>query len=164
MTSEGCQRGLPGPGNDVLECARYSRNGIEIISVRGEIDWATAPILREALAGAMAADPPRIILSLAEVTFLDSAGLSVLIRAHRHAAERRGWVRLAGPGRRVSEILRITDVDRIVPIHPTLDAALAQADGPPRGEPEPAGSVDGEPGHPGPAESVGPGPRQADLN
>lgn len=116
----------------VLRCARAERNGCMVVSAAGEIDWATAPVLREQLAGAMAAaNPPRIFLDLAKVTFLDSSGLSVMIRARRQAEGRGGWVALVVPADRshVRRILQMTGTDQVFPIFRSLEAALAKSRG-----------------------------------
>jgi anti-anti-sigma factor len=47
------------------------------VTVTGEIDMETAPVLREALAEAAAAPGP-LVVDLSAVTFLDSAGVAAL--------------------------------------------------------------------------------------
>jgi anti-anti-sigma factor len=63
--------------------------------ISGEIDLATVPALRETLLG-MVHDPiPAILdLDLAQVTFLDCAGIGVLVSARRAAAKagRQMWI------------------------------------------------------------------------
>ena len=54
-----------------------------LLVVRGEIDLVTAPSLRSAVESALTDGPRRLILDLAEVSFIDSTGLAVLIKASR---------------------------------------------------------------------------------
>jgi anti-sigma B factor antagonist len=67
-----------------LSCGtRVSPNGdVAVLSAQGEVDVATAPVLRRALDGL---DPAAqtVVVDLAGVTFLDSTGLGVLIGARR---------------------------------------------------------------------------------
>ncbi len=74
--------------------------------LHGELDIATAPELVAMLARLRAHEHP-VVLDLAEVTFIDSTGLTVLMDAHLDA-ERDGWaftVRRASPAvRRVFEL------------------------------------------------------------
>jgi anti-anti-sigma factor len=59
---------------------RQAPGAIRIV-VRGEVDIATAPHLRAAVAGA-SRDGHLVVLDLAGVTFMDSAGLHALVGAH----------------------------------------------------------------------------------
>lgn len=51
--------------------------------MRGEVDLSTAPSLVEAVTAGLAdrsgAEPPTVVLDLAQVTFLDSTGIAALI-------------------------------------------------------------------------------------
>ncbi len=53
-----------------------------VVTVRGELDIATAPDLEKSLVEAGAADLP-VSVDVTEVTFLDSTGLKVLVRSAR---------------------------------------------------------------------------------
>ena len=59
-------------------------------------------------------DVPRLLIDLGAVTFMDSAGLSAIVRAHRSAAARgRALVLRRGPGQ-VQRLFRLTGVhDRL---------------------------------------------------
>jgi len=65
---------------------------VSVLTVSGEIDFTSGPRLRAALdevldeRGAMA--PKGIVVDLTAVSFLDSAGLAVLVDAHEHATLR----------------------------------------------------------------------------
>lgn len=58
---------------------------VTALFVGGEIDMATAPQLREAALEALRASPPQLDIDLADVTFMDSTGLYVLIATMRRA-------------------------------------------------------------------------------
>jgi anti-anti-sigma factor len=51
----------------------------------GELDAADAPALRSTWACLAEDQPPAVVVDLAGVTFLDCAGLSVLVRANHDA-------------------------------------------------------------------------------
>ena len=71
----------------VTEVADFS--GDRILVVHGELDIATAPELRRLLDG-LRARHHAVVLDLAEVTFIDSTGLSALMDAQAESA-RNGW-------------------------------------------------------------------------
>jgi anti-sigma B factor antagonist len=79
-----------------------------VVKVSGEIDIATGPKLREKLLGAIRRHGARLALDLSSVTFMDCAGISVLLAAHRHARLKGGWVRVPRASRRVRKVLMLT--------------------------------------------------------
>lgn len=68
---------------------------------------------------------PHIVLDLAEVAFLDSAGLGVLVRLLHRARGASGDLKLCCLPRRVSEVLRITRLAAIFDVHASEDEAIA---------------------------------------
>lgn len=80
--------------------------------MHGELDIATAPEIVDLLAR-LRHHGHAVTLDLAEVTFMDSTGLTTLMDAHREA-EGKGWqftVRRASPAvRRVFELAGVNGV------------------------------------------------------
>jgi anti-sigma B factor antagonist len=79
-----------------------------VVKVSGEIDIATGPKLREELLGVMRRSGARLALDLGGVTFMDCAGISVLLAARRHARLEGGRVRVLRASRRVRIVLMLT--------------------------------------------------------
>ncbi len=69
------------------------RDGATILSVLGEVDLATAPILDEQISAIEAGDAPSIVVDLDRVSFMDSSGLQVLL-AHVFSDENGSRIRL----------------------------------------------------------------------
>ena len=69
--------------------------------------------------------PTKLVLDFAEVRFLTSDMLSVLLRVRDLAHAKRGAIRLTSLSPIVREIFRITRLDRIFPITDAADAAVA---------------------------------------
>jgi anti-anti-sigma factor len=57
------------------------------VTVQGEIDVTTAAVLSENLGGVAASSPRRLVIDLAGVGFLDSAGLQAFARVRRQLPE-----------------------------------------------------------------------------
>jgi anti-sigma B factor antagonist len=113
------------------------RDGWRVVQVTGEIDVHTGPTLRDHLLSALAQGEPDLIIDLAEVSFLDSSGLGVLVTAHKRARAAEGELRLASCQPSVATIFQITALDRAFAIYSTVDEAL-QAPRSPRPAPPPA--------------------------
>lgn len=89
-----------------------------VISVSGELDLATSPVLDAALIRAGAA-AERVTLDLRKVSFMDSTGLSVLVKAQRHATESDQPLVVMTGNDQVLRLLNLTGVaDRLTLITP----------------------------------------------
>jgi anti-sigma B factor antagonist len=86
------------------------------LSVSGELDLATTPQL-EQRAGALLADGARsIVIDLANLNFIDSTGLRLLLLLSQRAADE-GWrMRITRPSEQVQTILKITGTGTELPI------------------------------------------------
>ena len=89
-----------------------SQGKATIIAVSGELDLASSPALQEELD--RASDSDMLIIDLRELDFMDSTGLSVLVRAHQRAEEQgRRLAMVKGP-QQVQRLLSLTGVaDRL---------------------------------------------------
>lgn len=83
------------------------------VTVRGEVDIATAPLLRAVLDGVYAAVPHRVEIDLSGVAFLDSQALTTLIAARRRLAARGAALVLRAPSRPVVRVLAASGLDRV---------------------------------------------------
>lgn len=88
------------------------------VSPAGEIDFVTAAVLRSALLSCLRPPCAQVIVSLDRVTFLNSAGLTVLAEAHHRAHADGIDLFLRGGSRAVLRLLQIAGLwDQLSP-HP----------------------------------------------
>jgi anti-anti-sigma factor len=80
------------------------------IRARGEIDMAVADRFAEAITAALTNGSPRVIVDLTDVTFMDSSGISALLRANKVAAEHRRSLTVENPAPMVHRVLEICGV------------------------------------------------------
>lgn len=82
-----------------------------VLAVEGDLDIATAPLLRETLLRVLDADcVPDLLVDLSGIRFVDSSGLAVLLMgARRWEAEGRAFV-VHEPSRAMSRIIDLTGV------------------------------------------------------
>ncbi|MFI8076230.1 STAS domain-containing protein [Streptomyces sp. NPDC086033] len=102
--------------------------GSIVIRVNGEIDWNTAPKLREELADVINQGNYHLIVDLELVDYLDSTGLVVLSVAARRVRAHDGSLRLVCNQERILRIFRITGLTKIFSIHPSVEEAAAAFD------------------------------------
>jgi anti-sigma B factor antagonist len=100
--------------------SRFAPGGAHVVQVSGDLDLATAPLLDEALADVSG---EMLVIDLSDCTFLDSAGIRALLGAARGRSEAPP-VRIvtADPG--MVRLFEITGVDKLMHVHPSVDAAL----------------------------------------
>lgn len=111
------------------EITRRDEGELLILEVRGEHDIASAPELRSAFEAAMGAHPG-VVADLTPASFIDSTVLGVLLGAREQARELgRGFAVLLGADGElaVKRIIEVTGLAPILPVHETLEAAVAAA-------------------------------------
>jgi anti-sigma B factor antagonist len=92
---------------------RQDENGRQVVVVRGEIDVATSPALREELYSTIDRGARTLVVDLSKLSFIDSSGLGVLVATLKHIRERDGELILRGldhPAMRVFEITGLTEL------------------------------------------------------
>lgn len=101
--------------------------GHTVVALRGEIDIATAPALRERLNRALALAARhhrRLVIDLSGVSFCDASGLAVLVGTLRRARRLATPMCLAAPRPQVAKLLSTTGLDRSLTVHDTLTVAI----------------------------------------
>ncbi|MGW6570132.1 STAS domain-containing protein [Streptomyces sp. NPDC054975] len=98
-----------------------------VLSVGGELDMETATMLHHHLANQFLHGRRHLVLDLSGLSFMDSSGLNVLIRAARDAREAQGDLHLVAPTPAVRRILEITGLTVMTPLHANVAEALTAA-------------------------------------
>ncbi|MPY58350.1 STAS domain-containing protein [Streptomyces spongiae] len=91
-----------------LNVYRHDRDTRALITLAGEIDLATAPLVREALAECLRDGIRSIDVDLTAVTFCDAGGLNAFLMASRLATDAGRTLRLHHPSQSVARVIEIT--------------------------------------------------------
>ncbi|MER6034059.1 MULTISPECIES: STAS domain-containing protein [unclassified Streptomyces] len=94
-----------------------------IITVSGELDADIGLVLQHQLAGQVVHGRRHLVLDLANVPFMDSSGLRVIVRTVNEMRNVDGSVSLAAPSEVVRRVLDLTGVGMTCRIFDTADAA-----------------------------------------
>jgi anti-sigma B factor antagonist len=110
---------------------RYEKAGVQVVSVRGEVDLASAHRLNALIAEAMA--QPRevntcVVVDLSGVEFIDTTGLEVLLQDWKAFREYSGDLHLAVSEGPVKRLLEISALDETLDgyVYENLDAAIEE--------------------------------------
>jgi anti-sigma B factor antagonist len=110
-----------------------------VVAVEGDLDLASAPMLKRVLVERLNAGSSRLVIDLSRVRFIDSTALGVLVGVQRKlGADER--LALAGAPTTVRRVIEVSGLAATLQIFPTLKPALAYvgssaAAGPPAGLP-----------------------------
>ena len=85
-----------------------------VLRVSGEVDLSNVALFREAIESCVSSSPPRLVLDVGDLTFMDSSGLAVLLRA----ATRLDSVVLRHPCSIIRRLIETTGVSTILTMEP----------------------------------------------
>ncbi|MCA2004213.1 MAG: STAS domain-containing protein [Ignavibacterium sp.] len=68
----------------------------------------------------------KFVIDLSQVESCDSSGLSAILVANRIISTTDGQIRLASPNEKVLALIRITQLDRVLPVTKTVEEAIEQ--------------------------------------
>src|SRR5512139_643282 len=103
-----------------LAVSTASGDAWTIVTVRGELDIATAPGLQERLDLVLAASArPNVALEVSGLGFCDSSGLGLLVRLWKQVQQDGGQMLLIRPPAHLTTLLKRTGLDRLFPCSDT---------------------------------------------
>lgn len=103
---------LPSP---LFAITAAEEGGAYVIWVEGELDLCECPRLERALREAEVSPANRILLDLEELTFIDAAGLSVIVMAWRRSLSNGDRLRVSRGRDDVAHMLHLTALDTVLP-------------------------------------------------
>ncbi len=112
-----------------LKVESQARGAWTVVNVAGELDVYTAGRLKEEIIGLANQGRCHIAVDLARVDFMDSTGLGVLITGLKRIREQEGVLVLISPRDQIRRLLTITGLDKVLPVHESVDKAMAQSAG-----------------------------------
>jgi anti-sigma B factor antagonist len=99
---------------------------ISVQVMEDRIDAATAIQFKEKMRDIAKAGDQRMVLDLSRVQFLDSSGLGAIVAVKKLLGPDRA-LELSGLTATVEKVFRLTRMDSIFIIHPSLEAAVSHA-------------------------------------
>ena len=114
-------------GSELVPTARREDDTV-FATVRGEIDLHNSPELRDAmLTVLLSANPSRLVLDLAQVPYMDSSGLAVLVEGLKRMQRRGGRIALLNLQPRVKGLLEIARLNTLFILAKDEQDALTRA-------------------------------------
>ena len=97
---------------------------IGIVKADGIVDLATMRPMREAVRGLISDGVKHLVLDLRRVSYMDSAGISVIMTAKRGVSDKHGEVYIATQPGEVQRALDLIQMNRVVRLVSTPEEAM----------------------------------------
>lgn len=96
-----------------------------VVACTGRLNTVAAGAFRETVTAAIDAGRTTVVVDLSGVAFMDSSGLGALVGCLKSARRVGGDLRIAAVPAQVATVLRLSNIDRILVPHATVDEALS---------------------------------------
>lgn len=109
-----------------MEVATRYRGHVLIVGIKGELDHHTAPVLRTAIEQELDKDiASHILLNLADLEFMDSSGLGVILGRYRRISGSGGQMAAFGLHGHIARVFELVGLPKILSVYDSEEAALA---------------------------------------
>jgi len=117
-----------------LELSQSKTDTVVVLTLKGTIiAGKDTELLTGSVQGSLEAGDTRILLDLAQITFIDSTGISAIIKTYLSAMRKGGAVKLVHLTKRIHDVLQITRLSSTFEIFDDTQKALASFGGAPEG-------------------------------
>lgn len=99
-------------------------SGLKLIQIHGDLDSVGTQMVEEPLSSALADRTSRVLIDLANVSFISSAGMAMLLVKGKMLRRAGGNMYLASATERVREVLALAGFNELFNLYPDLDEAL----------------------------------------
>lgn len=108
-----------------METFESRTNGVVILGLKGKLDASTAPQLQERLLSAMAGGEKQFAIDCAQLDYISSAGLRVLILTAKQLRNTGGKMILCCLQSHVKEVFELAGLFTVLPMSDSQAEALA---------------------------------------
>jgi anti-sigma B factor antagonist len=117
-----------------LGLSQSRTDAVVVLALKGTIvAGKDTELLTGSVQGFLEAGDTRILLDFSQITFIDSTGISAIIKTHLSAMRKGGSVKLVHLTKRIYDVLQITRLSSAFEIFDDTQKALASFGGAPEG-------------------------------
>jgi anti-anti-sigma factor len=109
-----------------MEVTAHTKNDVTILFLNGKLSMGHGDVdLHKAIQDLLLEHKLNIVLNMRKLSYLDSTGIGVLVSKFKSAAQREGRLVICEPNSKVMGLLEMTQLDKVMSIYDSEDAALA---------------------------------------
>jgi anti-sigma B factor antagonist len=112
---------------DHFRVQRTDNGEATVLAVGGELDLAASPALEQEIDEVLKTPSGALIIDLRELEFIDSTGLSVLVKAHQRAEQDGRRFGLVNGGSQVRRLLSLTGIAERLRIAESPEELLSES-------------------------------------
>ncbi|HOK53255.1 MAG TPA: STAS domain-containing protein [Armatimonadota bacterium] len=90
--------------------------GVPVIELSGELDSYTCSQFRDAMIDIIEQGHPSVVVSMAEVEYIDSSGLGTLVGGLKRASEKGGRIAVVCRSNQIRKVFEITGLEKVFPL------------------------------------------------
>jgi anti-anti-sigma factor len=107
-----------------MELTHVKEDENVIITIKGRLDAATAPVADNAVKKIMEEDGRRVLINLDDLEYLSSGGLKVILGAAKELKRKEGNLVLCSLNQFVKEIFVVSGFDSLIPIADNVESGI----------------------------------------
>jgi len=97
-----------------MKVSTKTEGAVTVVDLNGKITIGEGDvILREAVDKILRGENKKIVLNLARVSYMDSAGIGELVACYKRTREKGGELKLLNPSGKVFDLLQLTKLEEI---------------------------------------------------
>jgi anti-sigma B factor antagonist len=101
------------------------QNNVKLLKLSGKLDIGGVGAIETRFAGYCSGEKPRVVVDLSSVYYLSSIGIRLLALNAKSVANRGGRMFLLSPIPDVRNVLEVTGIPMMIPIHDAIESAEA---------------------------------------
>jgi anti-sigma B factor antagonist len=117
-----------GNGQRLAVSVEAGGSNLSVVALSGELDLSTIPLLERRLL-AEVGSKGAVVVDLTNVSFIDSSGIGLLIRAFRSGREDQRLHTVITEGTQVERVFRLAGIDRALPLFMDRRGAIESLNG-----------------------------------
>ena len=106
-----------------MDVKSFSKEGVLVFQVNGEINISTSPELKKQFEKQPS---KKVVVDLEKVSYIDSSGLATLVEILKKTKSQGGSLGLAGMSDKVKSLFEITKLDKLFLVFRNQDEAVSQ--------------------------------------
>ncbi len=100
------------------------KNGYAVVHLNGDVDLSRSPEARKAILSCLQ-KKANLLVDLSAVDYIDSSGIACLVEGYQITRKKNLDFALIGVSDRAMNVLRLSRLDQVFPIYPSLEAHLS---------------------------------------
>jgi anti-anti-sigma factor len=100
-------------------------DGVQVIAVGGEVDFAVSPQLKQQIVSRVHAGRRHVIIDLSEAEFIDSTAIGVIVAGHNQLRQVGGTLTVVCFHEHIRNIFEIVGLENTLSIHRSRDDAVS---------------------------------------